>query len=118
MVIRLLIAAAVIFVVAVAGLVPTISGPCRGYEQRKAVAEVQMQTIIRAVNDHQRKFGALPVTLEAILPESIVDPWGTSYEYSFDGTHFQVTSFGADRLRGGSGEGADLRIGRENIRSN
>jgi general secretion pathway protein G len=38
------------------------------------------------------------------------DPWGNPYQYVFPGQHgrFDVFSFGADGVRGGEGENADI----------
>jgi hypothetical protein len=88
-----------------------ISGPCRGYEERRSAADMQMQGIAHALETRRLKFGSVPIAgLEAVLADRPVDPWGHFYEYSSDGQRFRITSLGADGVRGGQGEGADIEL--------
>lgn len=92
-------------------LLPLSSGPCRGYAQRRTVAEAQIRSIAAALNDHVRTFGDLPQTsegLERVLGRAPIDPWGTPYAYSTNGQQYRILSLGADRRIGGEGEDADF----------
>jgi len=70
-----------------------------------------MQGIAHALETYRLKFGSVPTTgFEAVLATPPVDRWGNLYEYSSDGQRFRITSLGADGVRGGQGEAADIEL--------
>lgn len=51
-------------------------------------------------------------TREFLTPR---DPWGTLYLYESNGRVYEITSFGADRIEGGTGFYSDIVFGPKNM---
>ncbi len=89
-------------------------GSCCGGGPHRARAD--LATIQEALRLYYARHGAYPENtqgLAALLAdqslESLpVDPWGTPYQYRYEGGTPVVRSLGADRREGGEGLAADL----------
>lgn len=124
---RIAISIAALAALMLAGIViapiawPPISN-CRGHRPTKAQADVAviMDAVERFRLDHD---GRVPTTDQGLqvlvaakdvqtrtgyLDRAPIDPWGREYIYSSDGQSYSVMSLGADGVRGGEAENADV----------
>ncbi len=70
-----------------------------------------------ALKLYRARHGAYPTTAvgwkglvsDQLLDEIPKDGWGSDLLFESDGSHFEITSLGADRVPGGTGVNADLR---------
>ena len=108
-----------------------VGSRCPAFRANRAVAQSDLYSIATAVEsfalDHG---GTCPTDLWALLaPDSAGnvyldcaeiprDPWKNPYLYFREpgGRGFRVSSLGADGAAGGSGESADLTVGRSGAR--
>lgn len=122
-------------VLVIIGLVASLVGPrlfSRVDSSRVQVAETQVRMLRSAVETYRLEVGQLPTEAQGLdvlysqpsderaaarwrgpyLDESVpMDPWGNPYQYSIpgrDGRPFALYSFGADGVRGGEGNDADV----------
>lgn len=79
--------------------------------------ELTFSTLEAAIFDYVRNTGALPATLADLRtvedswvrePDELLDGWGRPLEYSTDGTHYTIASYGRDGRPGGDGLDSDL----------
>jgi len=91
---------------------------------RSEIARTQIAHIVTQLQTFELERRALPTAAEGLtilttdsqaawyLEKSrLVDPWGRSYQYLVpgpDGAPFEVATFGANGLPGGSGEQTDI----------
>lgn len=98
-----------------------VTGVPREDQGNIAVAKAQIRQFNIALTAYNKKFGALPASLDSLLhppsgdpimiaKEVPLDPWGNPYQYSLAGPDgIVVTSLGADGAPGGKGEDSDIR---------
>ncbi len=94
-------------------------------KSRVKQTQIEMGTIINALNMYQTDCGRLPSNLEALvkspggeecsnwgpdpyLKKAPKDAWGTDYIYTVEGSTFSLKSLGADRREGGDSFDKDL----------
>lgn len=124
-------------VLVIIGLVASLVGPrlfSRVDSSKVQVAETQVRMLRSAVETYRLEVGQLPTAEQGLdvlysrpgderagarwrgpyLDEPVpLDPWGNPYQYSIpgrDGRPFALYSFGADGVRGGEGNDADVGI--------
>lgn len=89
-----------------------------GYMDKAKVnrAKSDISTIVSAIEIYRLDNGRLPRTDEGLdkLPlKNRLDPWGRRYEYRVPGATepYEVITFGADGVEGGTGINADISSG-------
>ena len=124
-------------VLVIIGLVASLVGPrlfSRVDSSKVQVAETQARMLRSAVETYRLEVGQLPTEAQGLdvlyhrptderaaarwrgpyLDEPVpLDPWNNPYQYSIpgaDGRPFALYSFGADGVRGGEGNDADVGI--------
>lgn len=122
-------------VLVIIGLIASLVGPrlfSRVDSSKVQVADTQVRMLRGAVETYRLEVGRLPGEDEGLavlstapaderlrvrwrgpyLDETVpLDPWGNPYEYSIpgrDGMPFALYSLGADGVRGGEGNDADI----------
>lgn len=124
-------------VLVIIGLVASLVGPrlfSRVDSSKVQVAETQVRMLRSAVETYRLEVGQLPTVEQGLdvlytrpnderaaarwrgpyLDEPVpLDPWDNPYQYSVpgaDGRPFALYSYGADGVRGGEGNNADIGI--------
>ena len=92
---------------------------------RRDAALSQISSLSNALDAHRLDVGRYPDTLEGLVRNTSgrsswngpyirgnlpMDPWGNAYQYSSDGSSFELMSFGADGRPGGTGNDAEIRL--------
>ena len=94
-------------------------------QARERRARVQIDAFSQALETYRQDVGNYPSRVEGLgalrmnpgaagwngpyLHKDIPrDPWGTDYQYSFNGSVPEIVSFGRDRKPGGTGADADI----------
>lgn len=92
---------------------------------RRDAALSQISSLSNALDAHRLDVGRYPDTLEGLVRNTSgrsswngpyirgnlpMDPWGNPYQYSSDGSSFELMSYGADGRPGGTGNDAEIRL--------
>jgi len=86
-----------------------LAGAVNRFSTRQA-RDIMVRTA-RKLETYRMKRGRLPDSLEDVVPETPVDPWGNRLHYDRKSrSSYSLGSYGADGIKGGLGEDADLLI--------
>jgi hypothetical protein len=73
-----------------------------------------VRRVAQAAERYRLRHGRYPESFDALVPRHlegpVLDPWGGPVLYRRDGSGYRVVCYGADRMPGGEGEGADLML--------
>jgi hypothetical protein len=81
--------------------------------QRVTECAEEIRTIERALVESRNTHGSWPesISVLALDPKAVSDPWGRPYAYTLDGDEPRIVSLGADGESGGVGDDTDVSSG-------
>jgi general secretion pathway protein G len=123
--IEILIVMAIIAMLA-ALVAPSIMGAFGGSQRKVALS--QMSSLATALDSYRLDVGRYPRELSGLLEDDDAgrdvwngpylqrtdvipkDPWSNDYVYTLAGDEFELLSYGADGVKGGDGDDADIEL--------